>query len=240
MSRRMIFLMLLSAMVLVFAACEAADVSDEQAAEEPDDVEVVDDDDADDVQPQAADDGDADEEADEPTPAPDLTPTPEPEPTATPEPTEAPEAEEGMSRDNPIQLGEPAIVGEWEIRVIDTTPNATEIVLEENQFNDPPVEGNQFFITRIEATYVGDESGDFWIDTSLKAVDDGGVVYEGMDARCGVIPDNITDRGEAFPGATIEGNTCWSVNSEMTDSLLMIAEETFCWDGNRYFFALSE
>ena len=36
--------------------------------------------------------------------------------------------------------------------------------MEENQFNDPPPEGNQFFIASLEATYTGTESSTFRID----------------------------------------------------------------------------
>lgn len=239
MTRRFTFLAILSLFMLLVAACEAQDDDDETADESSADVEEV----QDEAEPETVDADDAEEE-EQPTATAEPTateePTPEPEPTATPEPTEVPASEPGESRENPVPRGEPAVVGDWEILVIDTIPDGTQAVMDENQFNDPPVEGNQFFIARIQATYIGDESGEFWLDTTLNAVDDGGVVYDGMDSYCGVIPDDISDRGEVFPDATIEGNTCWSVNSGMIDSLLMIADASFSWDGERVFFALSE
>lgn len=239
MSRRMTLLALIAAAMFVFAACEAADDGDETTSDESDDTEAVAEDESNEVSEEDSEqteDEDVDE-VEEPTatPEPTSTPEPEPEPTATPEPTEvaepteAPEPEFG-TRDNPIPTGESATIADWEIKVIGTTPDANQAV----------AEGNQFFIARIEATYVGEESGDFWIDISLSSVDDGGVVYDGLDASCGVIPDNISDRGEAFPGATIQGNTCWSVQSQGVDSLVMIVEPLFSWDGERLFFALSE
>ena len=99
--------------------------------------------------------------------------------------------------------------------------------MEENQFNDPPPEGNQFFIASLEATYTGTESSTFWGDMRLKPVGDSNVAYEGFNAYCGVIPDDIDDSGETFPGGTITGNVCWSIQSTDAASLVMIVEESF-------------
>ena len=111
--------------------------------------------------------------------------------------------------------------------------------MEENQFNDPPPEGNQFFIASLEATYTGTESSTFRGDMRLKSVGDSNVAYEGV-AYCGVIPDNINDSGETFPGGTITGNVCWSIQSTDAASLVMIVEESFNFgDDTRAFFALA-
>ena len=119
--------------------------------------------------------------------------------------TEAPLVGES-SIDSPIQLGAVVQVGNWRLRVSAITPDGTDEVMEENQFNDPPPEGNQFFIASLEATYTGTESATFWVDMTLKSVGDSNVAYESFDASCGVIPDDITHSGEAFPGGTITGN----------------------------------
>ena len=58
-------------------------------------------------------------------------------------------------------------------------------------------------------------------------------------AYCGVIPDNIDDSGETFPGGTITGNVCWSIQSTDAASLVMIVEESFNFDDTRAFFALA-
>ena len=104
--------------------------------------------------------------------------------------TEAPLVGES-SLDSPIQLGAVVQVGSWRLRVSAITPDGTDEVMEENQFNDPPPEGNQFFIASLEATYTGTESSTFWGDMTLKSVGDSKVAYEGGNASCGVIPDNI-------------------------------------------------
>ncbi len=120
------------------------------------------------------------------------------------------------------------------------TPNATDAVMTENEFNDPPAEGEQFFMAALEATYQGDESSTFWIDVSLKAVGESNVAYEAFEAGCGVIPDSIDEAGETFPGGTITGNTCWRIDRSDACSLVMIAEETLTLEGSRVFFQLSD
>ena len=151
--------------------------------------------------------------------------------------TEAPLVGES-SLDSPIQLGAGVRAGSWRLRVSAITPDGTDEVMEENQFNDPPPEGNQFFIASLEATYTGTESSTFWVDMWLKSVGDSRVAYEGV-AYCGVIPDDIDDSGETFPGGTITGNVCWSIQSTDAASLVMIVEESFNFDDIRAFFALA-
>lgn len=111
--------------------------------------------------------------------------------------------------------------------------------MDENEFNDPPPEDNQFFIATLEATYTGDESSTFWVDMTLKAVGESNVAYEAFEASCGVIPDDINDSGETFPGGTITGNVCWNIQSSDVASLVMIAEESFNLDDTRQFFSLT-
>ena len=140
------------------------------------------------------------------------------------------------SRTAPVPMGEAAEVGPWSVRVVETTPNATEDVLAANPFNDPPADGRQFFIARLEATRVGDGSGSFWAEMTIEALDDADVVYD-YQADCGVVPDEITSAGEVFQGGVIEGNVCWEVRSDLVDSLLILLEESFSFDETRVFLA---
>ena len=163
------------------------------------------------------------------------------DPTATPI-NETTSLEEGRESgfESAVAIGESATVGGWELKVVAITPDGTDEVMEENRLNDPPPEGNQFFIASLEATYTGTESSTFWIDMRLKSVGDSRVAYEGIDAYCGVIPDNINDSGETFPGGTVTGNVCWSIQSTDAASLVMIVEESFNFgDDTRAFFALA-
>jgi hypothetical protein len=262
MTYRMTLIALLSALVLILAACEVEDTGDDSPASDDTVEDVANDDDGesddaivedeeteattDDEDETTVDDEDSAEESSDNTDSQEV--TEEDTESATEGDEEATDDAGADSdtdsdvgtRENPIPIGETAQMGEWEITVTDTIPDAQQAIMDENQFNDPPEEGMQFFIAALSATYLGEESSNFWIDVRLRAVDDGGVAYDGMDAYCGVIPDNISDRGEAFTGATIEGNTCWAVSSEHTNSLVMIVEPLFSWDRERLFFALNE
>ena len=91
--------------------------------------------------------------------------------------------------------------------------------------------------TTTEAPLVGESS----LDSPIQL---GAVVQAGSwrlrVSACGVIPDNIDDSGETFPGGTITGNVCWSIQSTDAASLVMIVEESFNFDDDtRAFFALA-
>lgn len=171
------------------------------------------------------------------TEAPKATEEPTDEPT-TPSADEPAEGGDTGSRGSPVPVGEVARVGDWDVRVVSATPNATDQVLAENEFNDPPAEGRQFFVVALEATYVGEESGQFWADVSAKALDDGNVTYSAFEDSCGSIPNSIDNTGEAFTGGMVAGNLCWSVDSARADSLVMFLEPTFSFESERTWFAL--
>ncbi|MCZ7533807.1 MAG: DUF4352 domain-containing protein [Acidimicrobiia bacterium] len=162
------------------------------------------------------------------------------DPAATPVQRSTAEGVEGSSRlADAIPIGKPAEVGPWILTVVDVTPDATDLVVEGNQFNEAPGEGEQFYLATVTATYDGDESSTFWIDMTLKAVGDSSVAYEGGDGSCGVIADSLFDAGETFPGGTITGNVCWKVRSDDVGSLVMIARESFSLSDDRVYLSLT-
>ncbi|MEA1903737.1 MAG: hypothetical protein U9N56_09450 [Actinomycetota bacterium] len=154
--------------------------------------------------------------------------------------SEAQENTDGTSTSlaEPLAVGRVVLVGGWRVRVASIAPDSVEAVMAENDFNDPPGEGEQFFMARLEATYVGEESSTFWFDMTLKAVGGSNVAYEAFEADCGVIPDDINDAGETFTGGTVTGNVCWRIKSDDADSLVMIAEEFFSFEETRAFLSL--
>ena len=144
----------------------------------------------------------------------------------------------GSTRSNPIPLGNVARSGQWKVRVLGTTPDATAIVLAENQFNDPPTAGRQFYIARVQATYVGGDSASFDAGYRLRAVGGAALEYTSFDDSCGVIPDEFTDN-DAFTGGTLEGNVCWSVRSSDANSLVMYDIGEFLADADSIYFSLA-
>ena len=143
------------------------------------------------------------------------------------------------TRDNPLPVGTRIEMGDWTLAVTEVTLDATEQVMAENEFNDPPVEGRQFVLFEVEATYEGEESGTAWLDFSWAIVGSAGNTFgTGMDDYCGVIPNPLDDTGETFPGGNVAGNVCVSVDSDQVDGATIRIEETFSFDDTRAFYAL--
>jgi hypothetical protein len=117
----------------------------------------------------------------------------------------------GATRGNPVLRGTVVpFAGGWNVQILSVTPNATSLVLAENQFNDAPAAGHQFFLARVSATYAGEAQARFDGSFRLRVVGDSGVVLTTFSNSCGVIPDDLPDP-EVFPGGTIVGNLCWEV-----------------------------
>ena len=155
-----------------------------------------------------------------------------------PESAPPPATDVGLSRDVPVPLGQALLLADgWEVTVLSVTPDATESVLAENRFNEPPGEGQQFFIARMRATYRGDGSDNFYGSFRSRAVGDGGVSYSTFRNSCGVIPDDLPDP-EVFTGGTIEGNGCWAIDSGDAASLVMFDDPPGFDDSDRRWFAL--
>lgn len=144
-----------------------------------------------------------------------------------------------IDTDSAVPLGETATVADWEIRVADVTPNADSLILAEASFNESPRDGHQFFMVGVEATYVGDESGNLWTDTSFESVGDQSVVYNEFVSDCGFVPDGIVFTSEVFPGGTVAGNVCWEIRSADAESLALLVSEFSADEVPRTMFALA-
>ncbi|QSB05691.1 hypothetical protein [Natronoglycomyces albus] len=142
---------------------------------------------------------------------------------------------DGSNPGSALPAGSTVEVGDWEVTLGDTVLDAAELVADENQFNDEAQEGHQFVLVAIDATYIGEDSGNFWIDVTMKVHGSGGNTF---DDRCGVIPDDITDAGETFSGASVSGNLCVEVESDQLDGATWMVEELFSMDDNRFFIEI--
>ena len=140
------------------------------------------------------------------------------------------------TRQNPLPLGTAAAVGSWNLKVTSVNLNAAAEVAKENQFNDPPPPGATFIMIGLAATRTGDESGTFWVDMTTKFLGSQGNTF---DDSCGVIPKDISDEGETFPGANVAGNLCFAVPSNQIAGGSLLVESSFSLsNGDRTFFAL--
>jgi hypothetical protein len=125
------------------------------------------------------------------------------------------------TRDNPVPIGTVVDLGDgWQIVVLDVIPSATKIVMGENPFNDPPEAGNQFFLAKVRAKYIGEGSDTFGGRFRLRVVGPSSIGYSTFENSPGVIPDPLPD-SEVFSGGIIEGNIGWEVKSSDASSLVM-------------------
>ncbi len=134
------------------------------------------------------------------------------------EDTEGAPALEGGTRDNPLPMGTTIVIGtpespEWEVTVGPSTLNATDEVLAENQFNDPPESGFQYALLNLTVTYIGETSGMPWVDLSVSYVGVDAVTYQPFDSFA-VAPKSFNDINELFPGGTGSGNIVIAIPSD--------------------------
>ena len=118
-----------------------------------------------------------------------------------------------------------------QIRAISITADAWPLVYAENRFNDPPEEGNRFFMVRVEVVNPSDALQSVDVDDfDFKLIGDNRVVYSYSEG-CGVIPDEL-DR-EIFPGGRAEGNVCFEV-PESERGMILIHEPGYGTENRRF------
>jgi hypothetical protein len=145
------------------------------------------------------------------------------------------------TRSNPLDIGTTIEMGDWQLAVVDVTRDATDQVMAENEFNDPPADGYQFIMFEVDATYVGDDSGDPWLDFSWAIVGSEGNTFGSggsMDHYCGVFPNPLDEQGETYTDGSVSGNVCISADSAQLEAATIRIEETFSMQDTRAFYAL--
>jgi hypothetical protein len=142
------------------------------------------------------------------------------------------------SRENPIELGEPGTVGDYEVTVTDVRPNVDDLIVAENMNNVPPVRGKQYFMAAVSVTYTGTEVGDPGFDLYFSSVGQSNVGWSTSYATCGVIPNPAFDAAELLEGETAEFNICWQIASDDADTLVMYVDSFFSFDDEPAWFSL--
>lgn len=132
------------------------------------------------------------------------------------------------TRENPMRIGETVANKEWTV-TLGMPREASLEVLDSNQFNAPPVSGQEFWIVPVSATYIGDKTGTASTGVTVKFVGSDNKTY---NDSCGAIPDPLFDVGELYPGGVAEGNTCVAIPAGM-DGLWTV---THGFSGSTVFF----
>ena len=93
------------------------------------------------------------------------------------------------------------------------------MIAAENQFNDPPKAGMQYWIVPIAATYKGDDTGNSAFNISVKFVGSDNRTY---DDRCGVIPAPWTTSASCTKAAWPKATCAWPFRPVPKDSGLYL------------------
>ncbi len=114
---------------------------------------------------------------------------------------------QGGSIGTAVALGTSLTLDKWKVSVVRFTENATNAVLNENQFNDKPGAGQSYSLIRVRATYLGSgsESADFELRVAFVGSDNR--EYKDTDCRA-VEPDALSDQPDVRKGGTVTGNFC--------------------------------
>lgn len=132
---------------------------------------------------------------------------------------EEPGAADG-SRDSPYPLGTAVANDEFEITVNSFTADATEAVMAENQFNDPPADGSVYALINMTVTRVAAEAGSAW-ELTAAFVTDGGNVITGTESLA-VGPDELP-MDELYEGGTVTGNALVEIPADATGTVRITA-----------------
>lgn len=164
----------------------------------------------------------------DPTPTPEPAAAAEPTPTPTPEPTPTPmPLPPGSAVDNPVPAGSVLSGSDGtEVVVTGIVADAWELIQAENYLNDPPGEGNRFYMITVGVAYRADMASVEISSTDFGLIGDNRVVYDSFESSCGafpVIPDGIG--GELYPGGKTEGNICFETPVDEGNFILIYQPE---------------
>jgi len=129
--------------------------------------------------------------------------------------------DEGSSEDgtrgNPYPIGSTIENDEWRVVVNSVTPAATDAVLSENDFNEPPSDGAQYMLVDYSTTYVGDNAdGEMPAFVSVEYVTADGTTVNSFD-NVVVAPDAIDTASTLYTEGTATGNAVFEVPTDTAD-----------------------
>jgi hypothetical protein len=113
-------------------------------------------------------------------------------------------------RENPYPIGQPVHNEEWQV-TLGAPHEAGAAIAAENQFNDPPDAGMEYWIVPVTAIYTGEKTGNAGFDIAVKFVGSDNRTY---DDSCGVIPNPLNDVGALYKGGSAQGNVCVAVPAD--------------------------
>ena len=140
------------------------------------------------------------------------------------------------TRLNPYPSGTSFGLGSWNFRLATSDTDAWPEIAATNMFNDPPRAGWSYITVPVTFTYLGSGSERPWLSTTIDFLGSDNVVYNDFsDQSCGVVPNDVTDINDLYPGGSATGNECavvptsaveggkWRVRTDFTDAERFVA-----------------
>lgn len=115
------------------------------------------------------------------------------------------------TRSNPYKLGTTFSSGNWKLKLGKADTDAWSEIRAENPYNDPAPKGHRFVMAPVTAGYHGKNTGLPWLSVQAEFVGKSGRAYDQWTAGafgCGVLPNDLLDVNDLYPGAKATGNVC--------------------------------
>ena len=128
------------------------------------------------------------------------------------------------SIERPFEVGMAGDVGDWQIRLVGTVPEAEAVLVHWNWFNRPARPGMTYVMFEVEAVYRGTGSSQPWNDLYFGIAGPSRVAYDNFESDCGLFPEDLVNQGEAFTDGVMLGRVCWEVRSSDLAGLLVFVE----------------
>lgn len=127
----------------------------------------------------------------------------------------------------------------WTLTVDGPGADITRAVLDENPFNDPPGDGLLFYGVPVTLRLDGAEkeplSPLFNINVEFFGPVTLEIISDGLSEGCGVVPDELDILKEVFVGGSISGMVCYAVTPADAEAGILLTIDEI--EGDRIFFA---
>ncbi|MBV9578946.1 MAG: hypothetical protein JO057_10175 [Chloroflexi bacterium] len=152
--------------------------------------------------------------------------------------TPAPATNLAGSRENPVPLNASATLSDgWQLKVLNTEPDATRDLLTQNPGRPAPPPDSQFFVARVQLTNTSADARAFDASTRMRAVGASSTPYLSVSSACGNLSNGLP-AAVVGNGATVAGDVCWAIQSRDAASLVLYDAPPAAANAVRIYFAL--
>ena len=145
--------------------------------------------------------------------------------------SESPTAREAAlgTRANPFPIGSELSSRDWIVVVNSVALDATEAVLAEEPYYEPPLDGNVYMLVNVTATYIGDDPAGAMPWPTIEFVSAGGNSFDAYTFDTFAMPPQPFDVTQTlYEGASTSGNILLQVPADaVVDGVLAVTVDLF-------------